>query len=621
MNLLLCFLKQLIIDSLEVLSRKIILKSICPVIICSICFMQSTIAQKHVQDSILQLLNTHLEKDTIRVKLLINASYNVTYNNPKKAFNLVEEALQTASQINWIKGKSLAMRQKGVVYYSISDNLNAMEAYQQALKISNPLNDKHFKASIYNNLANIYADMKLFDKALNNYNELLSIAIELKNKTDQIRALANIGIVQTETIAIDKGISNLQEALSLAKKEENEFFIAAILNNLGLAYKRKKDYLKSLNYYSQASTLAKGIDNKYIEASALNSLGKVNLLIKNYKAAETNSIKALSISQEIDAVEWQSDAWKVLSKVNENKNNYIQALRTYKTHIKLRDSVISETKIAELSQKEMQFKLEKQEVVSNAEISRQKFIKNSSILGGSGFVLAAIIGFILYRRKQDVLTQTKEAEFKIKVADTELKALRAQMNPHFIFNSLNSIGDYILKNDTHAATDYLTKFSKLMRQTLENSEKKEVLLKDDIGLLITYLDIENKRFNNSFTYNIEIDEDIDTQNTLVPPLILQPFIENSIIHGLALQEGKGHILIEIKKDKDMIICAVDDNGVGRQKSIGTKSIKNKQSLGMKITKSRIEIINKLKKAKGAVTVIDKAKGLRVEVSLPLELAF
>jgi tetratricopeptide (TPR) repeat protein len=172
MNLSICFLKKSIIDSLEVLSRKIILKSIYTVIICSICFVQLTNAQKNAQDSIFKTLNAHPLKDTIRVKLLINASYNVTYNNPKKAFNLVEEALQIASQINWIKGKSLAMRQKGVVYYSISDNLNAMEAYQQALKISSPLNEKHFKASIYNNLANIYADMKLFDKALNNYNPL-----------------------------------------------------------------------------------------------------------------------------------------------------------------------------------------------------------------------------------------------------------------------------------------------------------------------------------------------------------------------------------------------------------------------------------------------------------------
>jgi tetratricopeptide (TPR) repeat protein len=578
-------------------------------------------AQKKVQDSIFKILKAHPLKDTIRVKLLIEASYNATYNNPKKAFNLVEEALKTASQINWIKGKSLAMRQKGVIYYSIADNLNSMEAFQQALKIGGSVNNKLFQASIYNNLANIYADMKLFDKALHNYYQLLSIAKELNNKKEQIKALTNIGIVQTETIAIDKGISNLKEALSLAKKEKNEFFIAAILNNLGLAYKRKKDYLKSLNYYSEANTLAKRIDNNYIEATTLNSIGKVHILLKNYKAAETFGVRALSISQKIDAVEWQADAWEVLSKVYENKNNNTEAFRAYKNHIKLRDSVLTESKIAELTQKEMQFKLEKQEALSSAEIKRQKLIKNTSIMGGSGLVLLSVISFMLYIRKRDSLSQKKEAEFRVKVAETELKALRAQMNPHFIFNSLNSIGDYILKNDTQSATVYLTKFAKLMRQTLENSNKKEVLLKNDIDLLKTYLDIENKRFSNSFTYNINIDTEIDAENTLVPPLILQPFIENSIIHGLALKEGKGHILIEIKKDKDMIICAVDDNGIGRLKSFETKSIKNKTSHGMKITKSRIDIINQLKKVQGYVKVIDKDKGVRVEVSLPLELTF
>ena len=192
------------------------------------------------------------------------------------------------------------------------------------------------------------------------------------------------------------------------------------------------------------------------------------------------------------------------------------------------------------------------------------------------------------------------------------------MNPHFIFNSLNSIGDYILKNDTQSANDYLSKFAKLMRMTLENSEKKEILLSEDITLLKTYMDIERKRFNNKFNYTIDIEFSLDPDDILVPPMILQPFIENSIIHGLALKD-EGHIIISFKEKNSMLICSVDDNGIGREKS--SSSSTHKKSLGMAITKSRIEIINKIKNTEGDIKIIDKTKGTKIEVSLPMQLAY
>ncbi len=472
--------------------------------------------------------------------------------------------------------------------------MKALEAYKSAnyqLGIANSLT----------NIGNIYDNLEKSKLAIDSYTEALDIMKKIGNKRGIANALTNIGIVYTYLSENKIALEHLTQTKVIYKELKNNHNLSIVNKHIGLCYLSMSD--KDISQQYRLKTIA----------------------LRNFKEALLNAKKSGSINLQISALEY-------ISLVNFKIGNYKKAYESKNQWIVLKDSFNIIEKKEDIAKLEAKYEYEKKEVILKAshekeqavavtEISRQKFIKNSSILGGSGFVLASIIGFILYRRKQGAITQTKEAEFKTKVADTELKALRAQMNPHFIFNSLNSIGDYILKNDTQTANDYLIKFSKLIRHTLENSEKKEVLLADDLSLLKTYLDIENKRFNNSFTYNIEIDEDIDAQNTLVPPLILQPFIENSIIHGLALQEGKGHILIEFKKDKDMIICAVDDNGVGRQKSKGAKSIKNKQSLGMKITKSRIEIINKLKKAKGAVTVIDKDKGVRVEVSLPLELAF
>jgi LytS/YehU family sensor histidine kinase len=233
--------------------------------------------------------------------------------------------------------------------------------------------------------------------------------------------------------------------------------------------------------------------------------------------------------------------------------------------------------------------------------------------------LAALTGVFFYRKKKDAETKKKEAELKAEISNTEMKALRAQMNPHFIFNSLNSITDYIDKHQTQIASDFTAKFAKLMRMVLENSEHKEISLADDLKALELYMLLERFRLNNKFDYAIKVDESIDKDNTLVPPLILQPFVENSIWHGIAKKEGHGNICIYIKQQEDMISCVVEDDGIGISEKIIID--KENKSLGMRITSERIEVINKLKNTNASVHVRNKQKGVRAEVRLPLELSF
>jgi len=268
--------------------------------------------------------------------------------------------------------------------------------------------------------------------------------------------------------------------------------------------------------------------------------------------------------------------------------------------------------------------LDKKEALANAEIKRQLIIKNSAMGGASVLLLAGAIIFVLYKRRRDAEEQKKESDFKAEVSETEMKALRSQMNPHFIFNSLNSIGDYISRNDNKAADNYLSKFAKVMRMILENSEQKEVSLADDLKALELYMQLESLRMNNKFTYEIQVDEAIDKEATLIPPLLLQPFVENSIWHGISKKQGTGKIVIIIKKEGDMINCIVEDDGIGRNQSSQQNSesmAPEKKSLGMKITKSRIDIINKLKKSKAGVQLFDLPQGTKVELRLPLELNF
>jgi LytS/YehU family sensor histidine kinase len=206
-----------------------------------------------------------------------------------------------------------------------------------------------------------------------------------------------------------------------------------------------------------------------------------------------------------------------------------------------------------------------------------------------------------------------------------MKALRSQMNPHFIFNALQSIQTFLLNHKTDDANLYLLKFSKLMRAVLENSQFRDVPISDDLKALELYMQLESIRLPHPFTYAFHIDEAIDADETTIPPLILQPFVENAIWHGLQFKESPGHIDIFISKNNGSLVAAVHDNGIGRDMSrkVAQPMLMKKESLGMKLTEDRLRILSDTRKVKAHFNIIDlfnnqnKPSGTKVELSLPI----
>jgi sensor histidine kinase YesM len=246
-------------------------------------------------------------------------------------------------------------------------------------------------------------------------------------------------------------------------------------------------------------------------------------------------------------------------------------------------------------------------------------------LVGGFLVILATGGFSFYN-----YSKRKKLAFSKTVSETEMKALRAQMNPHFIFNSLNTVHSFVQAGDNKAASEYLLKFSTLTREILENSQHQFISLEDELHALQTYLSLESMRLEKKLEYEVVLSPEIEKENTLIPPLILQPFIENAILHGLQNTTTPGKIRIVINKNGEMLKCVIEDNGIGIAGSTALKkgaSAVKKQSLGMKLTEQRIDIINKLKKSNAFVSVTDKLDelkqpaGVQVELMLPLELRF
>ncbi len=200
------------------------------------------------------------------------------------------------------------------------------------------------------------------------------------------------------------------------------------------------------------------------------------------------------------------------------------------------------------------------------------------------------------------LTDTRQ-----KMQEVEMQALRAQMNPHFIFNCLNSINRYIVKSDQATASLYLTRFAKLIRLILDNSNNKNVALSNELEALRLYIEMESLRFAQKFTYTIDIAANVSPDSIEVPPLIIQPFVENAIWHGLLHKEEAGNLFIHLEMvSENMLQCTVEDNGIGRQKAreLKSKSAITRKSLGMQLTEDRLSLLNKHAQLNASVNIID-----------------
>jgi LytS/YehU family sensor histidine kinase len=260
-------------------------------------------------------------------------------------------------------------------------------------------------------------------------------------------------------------------------------------------------------------------------------------------------------------------------------------------------------------------------------------LKNESLLREIlivAIIVVLLLGFIIFRnlilkRKNEKLANEKtKSELQHQASELEMQALRAQMNPHFIFNSLNSINRFILQNNKAQASEYLTKFSKLVRMILQNSQASLISLESELESLELYLEIEALRFDYHFAYKISAPKDMDIEMLKVPPLIIQPYVENAIWHGLMHKDEKGQLDIEVSQEDNYLSIKITDDGIGRKQSaaLASKSATKHKSMGLRITADRIAMLQNSNGTESPVTINDlvnadgSAAGTEVIIKMP-----
>ncbi|NOQ27024.1 MAG: hypothetical protein GQ564_16810 [Bacteroidales bacterium] len=465
-----------------------------------------------------------------------------------------------------------------------------------------------------NNVSEIHADNGNLDKALL-YNRR---AEDVNKKHLDRNRQTSIFITRGKIEYINKDLSLAKKYWQVALKNSIEFnqtdFQGRMLNNLGSIYYWEEKYDSSLLYYEDAYLLQKSIANEVQLAKAANNMGFIHLIMKKYNIALNYSIEAELLSKKYNLIESRAKALHFLIEIYMYLNMPDKTHETFILFEEVLDEIYSIEATNKINELEIKYEvekkdrelelLEKQKLIDKLEHEKSLKARNKIILLILSlsviFSIIAYIIFLNYKKRQTIKKQQLEYD---KIA-TEQKMLRSQMNPHFIFNSLNSIQSCISSGDTYEAEKYLADFANLMREILENSRVDAVLLDKEIEILQLYLQLEKLRFDKRFTYEFIIDDDLETDFISIPPMLIQPFIENAILHAFTgIDNGK--IKISFVEENNMLICTIDDNGIGRKASVKNKVKSKHASLAISITEDRLKRLSEQMKVDAGFEIIDK----------------
>jgi len=527
----------------------------------------------------------------------------------------------------------------GSVNYENGNILLAIEQWQLSLDYYEKINDVVGMATDVNNLGVSYLGLGELDKSLEFLKKSYHLAKDKLSKSDLAQIFNNIGYIYTKKNNLDTALFYYGKALRLCEESNNSFCLGESLNHIGYIFIIRAQPREALRYFLKGIEIREKIGDKKGTSNSLNNIATCYIDLKDYESAFPFATRALDIARSIGHVERIRQAAFNLKIIYENKKDYRQALEMNELFVQMRDSTMNESTRNEGLKNNLKYEFEKKELLLKEEQVRREALNNQR---RSYYIIFAIISILLigtlfallYLRLRHKKEKEKH-DLMSRVKDSEIKALQLQMNPHFIFNSLNSVLEFISRSETEEAIKYLTKFSRLIRIVLEFSNKKNIFISEEMELLRLYIELENIRSEKGFDFNLVLEEGLDPQNYQIYPMLLQPFIENSIIHGiqnktkLLEQENKpyrGELQVTFAIEGEFLKCIIKDNGIGREKAIQIKNSKsfNHLSLGMQITRERLNLIsqqvNKIKytdlKDENNVLI-----GTHVEILIPLLESF
>lgn len=480
-------------------------------------------------------------------------------------------------------------------------------------------------------------DLELRSGRIDDAREYCNECLEMSRKADYHRGE---GMCNYSMAYVEYQDKNMGKALEYIDKSIRIYLERKDSTRMGRLVRLKANITAGLNP-SKAENLYSDAVNYGQKSGNILQLCKTGIDFAKFYLNQNQPSKGEKMIGRIQ--EWSAD--KDFQDIEEELFDLRYNLATKKGNLVLANDILEEKdrfkeeKIKELIESQsnsanqyyeiFQMERELQDVAYQNQINQLEAKRKANIyisVGGLLF-LTSILGYLAFQnqKNKNVILKKSAQEEKLisnnQILEKELDALRSQMNPHFLFNSLNSINDYIMHQEPRLASKYLTKFSRLMRTILNNSKKKFITIQEEVEAIKLYMEMEQIRFGDKFDFRMDIDQNIDSESLLIPAMLIQPYLENSVKHGIKHLESKGYISVSIiGEDDNRIRVEIKDNGIGRTKSMKIKNHLDKQrkSYGMEITSDRVDILNQIYKVNASIEYIDHIDPSGTEVIISLQ---
>ncbi|MCF6169401.1 MAG: tetratricopeptide repeat protein [Bacteroidales bacterium] len=540
-----------------------------------------------------------------------------------EALQNYQQAVSLSKKNHWESREASFLNNIGGVYYLLGDELTALDYYIQAFNLKEKNDDTKKLVPGLINIGGIYSVIGEHEKGLKFLDKALQYATENEDAYYQAKALISLGDVNIKLGRFSTAEKNYKEALRVSEQVSDLTLRANILAKLGSINIKTGHQTEAIDFAKKALAQSEAIGYLYGVSVASQHLGTIYLSMKNYRLAERYFLKALEVSRKINAVENQLDNYKSLTELYRQKGQPAKALANFTSYVNIKDSIFNDESHQKYNAVKAKYEVEKKQ----QELDHLKLENNLRILeerqsrflllGAIGLLVLIVLVVVLIFRQHKVRSLQRTIRL-------EQKLLRSQLNPHFIFNALTAVQRFIFEKSTLLASDYLGKFSRLIRFILNSSTADAISLADELEFLENYLDLQAARFDNQFKYTIHLDDAIRKEDCFIPPLLIQPLVENAVEHGLGSLNKEGLIRIDFQREQNHLKVTVTDNGVGRVEAgrIASQKRKNHKSLSTSITKERLLYLNKGTNGNIALETIDltdeqgNPSGTKVVLRLP-----
>ena len=589
--------------------------------------VQDSILKKKV-DSVLVIVRGLMNKDLEAAETMANSTLN--YSKKHNYLKGIGQSYGTLAGVYNYQGKT----EKSITYLI------------KSAKIYESINDQKLAA-----VANVNISYSLYEQS--QYNEAKQYALKAHNyvlKSNDVEYLilthTLFGIIGVKTKNSYEYVSeNLKQAKDFSLIQKDTIWLASVLNLQAEAYiEYDKSYVDAIILLNKASQIIRKKEpNNHFHLGFNNlNLGKAYYKMKNYRAALQYNDTSLTHYNALNYLKGLRFTYENRKDILASLGRYKESNEAFELFNQYKDSVFKKDQAFQLNRIRTEYETEQITTQKERVEAKLKLTETINQQNKSYFIGSTIIGLLIFlssvfyfkrlksKKKAELITiELKETQKRLAIEkqyrDSELKALKAQMNPHFIFNALNSIQDYIVLNQKNLASDYLGKFADLIRNYLHFSDTGFISIQDEVHNLNLYLELEKLRFEEELEYTFQVDDAANSDDIYIPTMLIQPYVENALKHGLLHKKDNRRLQISICKPSDNIIeCVIEDNGIGRVKSkkINKKRITQHKSFALKATTERLDLLNYGREKKIGVEIIDllennEAIGTKVLLKIPI----